>query len=382
MNFKIPLFKTYSDEKDVEAVSKIIRRGSYWAIGPEIEEFEKKIASFIGKKYALTFNSGTSALLTLLLAYDIRDKEVIVPSFTFVATANVVLLAGGIPIFAESESETFGLDAEDVKKRITKNTKMIIPLHYGGFPSRDTEKLRKIAEENKVLLVDDAAESFGSMINGKKIGNFCDSAMFSLCQNKVISTGEGGMIVTDSEEIFEKAKLIRSHGRVELSEDYFSSTKDNDYIVPGYNFRMPTMLAALGISQIEKIDKIIDMRRKKAAYFDSLLSKIGGIIIPKEQKGNFSVYQMYTIKLKNPSKRDLLQKFLADKGIMSKVYFNPVHLKTIYIKEYGYKEGDLPKTEEISRCVLNIPFYPQITEQEIDYISDSIKEFFKNENSK
>ncbi|MBU1632524.1 MAG: DegT/DnrJ/EryC1/StrS family aminotransferase [Nanoarchaeota archaeon] len=382
MQQKISLFKTYWDKEDVKAVTNVIKRGTYWAIGPEIEEFEKKIAEFVGTKYALTFNSGTSALHTLLLAYNIKDREVIVPSFTFIATANAVILAGGIPVFAESESETLGLDADDVEKKITPKTKAIIPLHYGGFPSRDIEKLRKIADKYKIFLIDDAAESLGSSINGRKVGTFGHSAMFSFCQNKVISTGEGGIMVTNSQEIYEKAKLIRSHGRFELEKDYFSSTGDNDYIEVGYNFRMPTMLAALGLSQFNKINKIIHLRRDKAKYLTDKLFKIKEVIVPKELEGYYSVYQMYTIQLKDEKMRDALQNHLAYKGIMSKVYFNPVHLKTIFTKNYGCKQGDLPKTENLSNRVLNIPFYPTMKKKELKYLANSIKEFFKNINGK
>jgi len=375
-DWKIPLFKTYSDQEDIEAVSNIIKRGTYWAVGPEIEEFEKKIAEFVGTKYALSFNSGTSALHTLLLAYNIKDKEVIIPSFTFVATANTVILAGGKPVFAESESETFGLDAEDVKNKITSNTKAILPLHYGGFPSRDIEKLRKIADENNIFLIEDAAESLGSHINGKKVGTFGHSSMFSFCQNKVLSTGEGGIIVTDSQEIYEKSKLIRSHGRVELAEDYFSSTGDNDYIQAGYNFRMPTMLAALGLSQLNKIQTVVELRRKNAHYLTEHLSQIKEITTPKELPEHYQVYQMYTIQLPDKETRDKLQKHLEENKIMSKVYFNPVHLKTIYTKKYNYKKGDLPKTELLSDRVLNIPLYSSMTEEELNYMIKIIKLFF------
>ncbi len=312
----------------------------------------------------------------MLLAHGIKNKEVIVPSFTFIATANSVVLAGGIPIFAETESDTFGLDAEDVEKRITGKTKAIIALHYGGFPSRDIEKLKQIADDRGILLIEDAAESIGSNINGKKTGTFGDSAMFSFCQNKVLPTGEGGLIVTDFREIYEKAKLIRSHGRVEEAEDYFSSTGDNDYIQAGYNFRMPTICAALGLSQLNKIQKIIDLRREGAKYYSEALSSISKIIIPKEIKGHYQVYQMYTIQLPDGKTRDDLQTHLARKGIMSKIYFNPVHLKTIYKKQYGYKEGDLPNTEELSNRVLNIPLYPGIKKEEMDHIIESIREFF------
>jgi len=375
MSWKIPLFKMYWDNTDVEAVSNVIKRGTYWATGPEIEEFEKKIANFIGTKYALTFNSGTSALHTLLLAHGITKGEVIIPSFTFIATANAVILAGGTPIFAETEPETFGLNIVDVEKKINKNTQAIITIHYGGFPAKDSKKLRELADRYNILFIEDAAESLGASINNKKVGTFGHSAMFSFCQNKVLTTGEGGAIVTDNEKVYQKAKLIRSHGRIELADDYFASTEDNDYIREGYNFRMPTICAALGLSQLNKINEVINLRRTHARYLSKKLSEIDEIILPSELNGYYPVYQMYTIQVKK-GLRDSLQKYLTKKGIMSKVYFNPVHLKTIYSKRYGYKSGNLPQTEELSKNVLNIPLYPGIKKEELDSIITTIKEFF------
>lgn len=373
---KIPLFKMYYENDDVEAVSDVVRRGSYWALGPEIERFEKRIADLVGRKYALTFNSGTSALHTLLLAYDVKGKEVIVPSFTFIATSNTVVLAGGKPVFAETEWDTLGLDVEDVRKKITKNTKAIIPLHYGGSTSKHIEELRKLAKEHGILLIEDAAESLGSSYKGKKAGTFGDSAMFSFCQNKVIATGEGGIIVTDDEEIFEKCKLYRSHGRVELKEDYFSSTKDNDYIIAGYNYRMPAMIAALGISQLNKMEKIVEMRTKIAKKYDHTFRNIKRIRL-MDDKENYSVHQMYTIILENEKTRNALQEHLLKEGIMTKIYFCPVHLKTLYKRDWNYKEGDLPKTEELSNRVLSLPIYPTLSENETEHIVNSVANFFK-----
>ncbi len=377
--WKISLFKTYSDEADVEAVAKVLRRGTYWALGPEIEQFEQAIAKLVNTKFALAFNSGTSALHSLLLAYNIKDREVIIPSFTFIATANAVVLAGGIPIFAESEPDTFGLDAQDVESRITPKTIAIIPLHYGGFPSRDIEKLRAIADKHNLFLIDDAAESLGSKINNKPIGSYGHAAMFSFCQNKVLATGEGGIIVTDSQEIYEKSKLIRSHGRVEETQDYFSHVGDNDYIQVGYNFRMPTIIAALGLSQLEKMPLVINLRRKHAKFITEKLSHIKELHLPTELPNHYSVYQMYTLTLPNKILRDQLQTYLTQKQIMSKVYFNPVHLKTIYRKAYQYKQGDLPKTESLSDRVLNIPLYPSLSSEELEYLTHSIQEFFATE---
>lgn len=378
MDWKIPLFKSYWDESDIKAIADVIRRGTYWATGPEIELFEKKIAAFVGTKYCISFNSGTSALHSVLVAHGINSGEVIVPSFTFIATSNSVLLTGAKPVFAETESETYGLDAEDVRKKITKRTKAIIPIHYGGLVCRDIETLKDIAEENNILLIEDAAESLGSKLNEKKVGTFGHSSMFSFCQNKVITTGEGGVIVTDSETIYQKLKLLRSHGRVERKNgDYFSTTKGMDYIQIGYNFRMPTMLAALGLSQLKKIDKITKMRRENAHYLTKKLSKIKEITTPIESEKQYHLYQMYTIKLENMRQRNSLQQHLKKKKIMTKVYFEPIHLKTYYRKKFNYKKGDLPKTEKLSEQVLTLPMYPALKKQEIDYMTASIENFWR-----
>ena len=375
MSWNIPLFKSYWEEKDIESVANVIRRGTNWANGPEIRQFEKKIADFIGVEYALSFNSGTSALHAVLLAHNIRNGEVIIPSFTFIATANSVVLSGSKPIFAEIEDKSYGLDDEDVKNKITKKTKAIIPVHYGGGPCKKIESLRKIALDNNILLIEDAAESLGSKINDTMVGTFGQSAMFSFCQNKVITAGEGGVIVTELKDIYEKLRLIRSHGRVENGNNYFSSIKDLDYIQVGYNYRMSSISAALVLSQLNNIKKIIKLRREKAQYLNKKLLEINNIQIPTELKNHYHVYQMYTVQLKDNETREELQKHLMNKGIMTKVYFEPVHLKTFYKNKFNYKDGDLPRTEEISGKVLTLPLHPMLDKKEMDYIVETIKEY-------
>ncbi|MBU0614754.1 MAG: DegT/DnrJ/EryC1/StrS family aminotransferase [Nanoarchaeota archaeon] len=376
MTWKIPLFKTYWEENDVKAVDEVIRRGSFWATGPEIVEFEKRLASFTGRKYALTFNSGTSALHTMLSAYDVNGKEVIVPTFTFIATANAVVLAGGVPVFAESEDVTFGLDAEDVKSRINKNTAAILTLNYAGGVSRDIEKLRKIADDNGILLLEDNAHSLGVKKNGKMCGTFGQAAALSFCQNKLITTGEGGAVITDDQEIFEKMKLIRSHGRVEEAVDYFSSTKDHEYVDVGYNYRMPTMCAALGLSQLNNFDKIIGLRIKAGLRLNNGLKEFVKVPEPYENSAHF--FQMYTIMLKDNDMRDKLQAFLTEKGIMSKVYYEPIHLKKFYKDKFGCKEGDLPKTEAMSKRILTLPIWPGISDDDVEYIINAIRVVFND----
>ena len=377
-SWRIPLYKIYWDEDDVERVSEVIRQGMFWAIGPNIEKFERMVAERIGKKYAVAFNSGTSALHAILLAYGIKQgDEVIVPSFTFIATANSVLFVGAEPVFADIEEDTYGLDPEDVKKKITDRTKVVMPIHYGGLPCHIRE-LKEIAEDYKLLLIEDAAESIGAKVDGKPVGSFGDAAMFSFCGNKVITTGEGGMIATDQRDIYEKLKLIRSHGRLE-KEGYFTSIKTMDYVTLGYNWRMSNITAALGISQLKKLDKLIAMRRENAAYMSKRLSNISRVEPSNPPNGYFHVYQMYTIKVKNGKEaRDGLKSYLAEKGVGTKVYFSPVHLTGFYRKRCGFRGGELPVTEELSKQVLTLPMYASLTTDEMNFIVDHVKDFMEN----
>ncbi len=375
MSWKIPLFKIYWDQEDIEMISEAIRRGMSWAIGPNIEKFEEMLSRYVGTKYALALNSGTSALHAVLLACGIGPgDEVIVPSFTFIATANAPLFVGARPVFADIEAKTYGLNPEDVERKVTRKTRAIMPIHYGGAPCLIT-LLKAIAERHNLLLIEDAAESLGATVNGKKVGTFGKVAILSFCSNKVITTGEGGAVVTDSVDIFEKLKLTRSHGRAETA-NYFSSTAYMDYVALGYNFRMSDIAAALGIAQLKKIDTLIDMRRRNAEMLSARLSGIAGVEVPRPPDDFSHVYQMYTIRVnEGKEKRDALAAYLAGQGIMAKVYFHPVHQTHFYRDKLSYK-CDLPITQSLSRQVLTLPMYPTLTEHEIDFIADQVAAFF------
>lgn len=345
----------------------------YWAEGPVIQEFEALIADYIGTKYCVTFNSGTSAQHAALLASEIGEgDEVIVPSFTFISTANSALFVGAKPVFADIEEQTFGLDPNSVLENISSKTRAIMPVHYGGCPCKIKE-LREIADDYGLTLIEDAAEAFGAEINGKKVGSFGDTSMLSFCQNKVITTGEGGALVTDSEEIYQKLKLLRSHGRADNAH-YFSSTQASDYITLGYNFRMSSLTASLGISQIQKTSEIIRMRRERAVYFTSRLKKEVGnkVHFSEIPDSYFNVYQLYTVLV---DKRDELMGYLADRGIMTKVYFSPVHKTYFYQNVLGY-ECKLPVTEKLAENVLTLPMHPCLTFDEIDCVVNEIKNFY------
>ena len=370
----VPLFKIYHDEMDIDLINTEINSGANWAVGPKVEEFEEKIANYMGSEYAVVLNSGTSALHANLMAEGIgKNDEVIVPSFTFIATANTPLFVGAKPVFADIETETFGLDPQSVEENITKNTKAIIPIHYGGCPCKIKE-LKDIAEDKDLILIEDAAESFGADIDGKMTGTFGDSGILSFCQNKVITTGEGGALITDSKELYEKITLIRSHGRLE-SEDYFNSAGFFDYVTLGFNWRMSNLTAALGLAQIEKVDKIIQMRIEKSEYLTKRLNEeTDEIETFTPPKGYKHVYQLYCLLANS---RDELIDYLSSKGISSKIYFDPVHLSNFYTEKLKYN-CKLPVTEEIAKRTLTLPMFPSITTEEIDYVASTIGEFYNS----
>lgn len=369
----IPLFEIYNDENDVKLISEEIASGKFWAVGSRVSEFEEKIAEYIGTKYAVAMNSGTSALHASLLAYGIgKNDEVIVPSFTFIATANCALFVGAKPVFADIETETFGLDPNSVEDLINKNTKAILPVHYGGCPCKIKE-LKDIAEDNDLILIEDAAEAFGASVDNKNVASFGDSNVLSFCQNKIISTGEGGAVVTDSEEIYEKLNLIRSHGRLE-SSDYFSSSSLFDYIDLGFNWRMSNLTATLGISQIQKADKIIELRQKNVKYLSKrLLEETDEVIVPEVPAGYNHVYQLFSILV---DKRDELIQFLSDNGISSKIYFHPVHQSEFYKNKLNY-DVDLSVTESVFQNTITLPMFPSLSTEQMDYIAETVGKFYK-----
>jgi len=376
MNEKIPLFKIFWDENDIQAIESVVRSGKYWATGPQINEFENKIKDYLDAKHCITFNSGGSALFALMLAYKFKPgSEILVPSFTFIGTAYAPLYINAKPVFTDIEKKTFGLDPADVKRKITSKTTGIIPIHYGGMPCKIHE-LKEIAQDNNLLLLEDAAESFGAKYKGKNVGTFGDAAIFSFCHNKIFTTGEGGCVITDDDRIYERLKLVQSYGRV-LEGDYFLNPKNLDYIELGHNFRLSSMSAALGISQLKKVDTIIQMRRKNAEYLNKSFKSFDNIVVPEPPTSHFfSVYQMYTIRiLDGKLKRDNLMNYLSENGISSRIYFDPVHKYSVF-KNIVQEDIFLPNTEELTSQVLTLPLYPHMSKNELDYIVNNVKTFF------
>ena len=374
--WKIPLYKIYTDDEDLNLITKIIKRGNKWAIGPEVEQFEDAIKSYVGCDYCLTLNSGTSALHASFLAYELgKGDEIVVPSFTFISTVNSVLFVDAKPTFAEIEEANLGLDPEQIQKKISGNTKAIIPMDCGGLPCKIFE-IKEQIEDTELVLIEDAAEALGSSVKGTKVGSNADLSIFSFCGNKVLTTGEGGAITTNSKEIYEKIKLIRSHGRIDKI-NYFNNPHESSFQGVGYNWRLSTITACLGITQLEKLDKIVKMRQEHANFLSERLSKYPQIQVPKTSAEYTHIYQMYTIRLPNKIIRDKLHSHLLADGIFSKVYFYPIHLTDFYKNKFGTKSGMLPVTEKIADQVLTLPIYPNMTIEEKNLLIESIGMFFE-----
>ena len=367
----IPLFEIDWDRAEVRNAIDSITRGGYWANGPYIDEFEHGLESSLGVDHALVCNSGTTALIAALEACGVGDgDEVIVPSFTFISTANAVVSAGATPVFADIEPDRYGLDPDSVESKITEQTAAILPVHYAGRACR-IHDLARLADEHDLMLVEDAAEAQGARADGSPIGTVGDVGMLSFCQNKIVATGEGGAVVTDDDELAERVRLLRSHGRV--SGDYFSSTSGGEYTTLGSNYRMPDVVAALGTAQLGRIEDLVARRRAVAHRYSEQFSAIDGVTPPNDGGANERhVYQLYTVQFEPWVDRDRVAETLAAHDIASKVYFDPVHLSTYYRAEHGGEPGTLPVTEELSTRVLSLPMHPNLSEAAIDRVVTAV----------
>ncbi len=370
MTEPIPLFEIPWDETDISNAVESLSRGSYWAKGPFVDEFEQGLESYFGLDHAISTNSGTTALVAALEACGIGPgDEVIVPSFTFIATVNVVKLVGADPVFADIERETFGLDPDSVESKITEKTAAIIPVHVYGAPCRIHE-LSEIATENDLWLIEDAAEAFGATAKGELVGTIGDVAALSFCQNKVLPTGEGGAIITDNAELAGKASRFCNHGRVE--GDYFDSIESGEYETVGSNYRMPDMVAAVGCAQLSKVDNLIESRRSVAARYHDGISAVSGIEPHESLENDSHVYQLFTVRFDNESNRQRAIETLTSKQISCKIYWDPpIHRKKLSVIE---EQSSLPHTESVSSQILSIPMYPTLSHGDVDRVLTSLRD--------
>lgn len=363
MEIKVPIACPQVGEEEAEAVAEVVRSG-WLNEGEVVRSFEEEFARYCGARSAVAFFNGTVALHSIMLAFNITaGDEVIVPSFTFISTANCARFVGAKPVFADIDPLTYNIDPEDVKERITSKTKAIIPVHYGGQMA-DMKTLCEIAEDEELLLVEDAAEAHGARSDGKHAGTFGDASMFSFTPTKNITTGEGAMVVTENDVVERRLRLLKNHG---MESPYL-------HTIIGYNYRMTEMQGAMGRVQLRKLDSILERKRAIATRLDKGLGDISSLQAPFVAEGNEHSYMIYTILVKDecPISRDQLMEGLNKKGIQSKIYFPPVHLQPCYAG-HGVPES-LPVTEDIASRALSLPCHSGLKDNDLDYILSSISE--------
>lgn len=374
----IPYGRQYIDEKDIEAVVEVLK-GDYLTTGPYIEKFEKAFAEKVGARYAVAVSSGTAALHLSCLAAGIGKRdEVITSPMTFAASANCAAYTGARPVFADIEKNG-NIDPEEILAKINSRTRAIIPVHYTGYPC-DMEKIQKIAASHNLIIIEDACHALGARYRNTTIGDctYSDMTVFSFHPVKHITTGEGGMITTNSEELYHRLLLLRNHGITRREEEFTETSHGGWYYEMQYlgsNYRMTDIQAALGLSQLEKLEWFIKRRREISEIYNRELKDLP-LDLPAEEEGYYSSYHLYVIKLRKEagiSRKELYDR-LKERKIYTQVHYIPVHTFPYYKNQYGYKWGDYPAAEEHYRRVLSLPIYPGLTEDEIYRVIKAVKE--------
>jgi perosamine synthetase len=351
--------------EEIEAVAKVLKSGVLThglGAGPMVTKFEKNFARFARAKHAIAMNTGTAALHTAILAASLKPgEEVILPSFTFVATAEAIVLTGAKPVFADIDSETYNISPKKIENAVTRKTKAIMPVDLYGLPS-DMQPIREIADKHDLKVIEDSCQAHGATYMGKPAGAFSDVACWSFYLSKNMTTGEGGMITTNNDEMAEKMWFIRSHGE---KEKYKS-------LMIGHNYRMPEMQAAIGCVQLEKLPRFLAKRRENAKRLTAILRKADRLQVPKEPKGYKHSWYLYTVRFKDAKRkeRDRIVEELRRKGIGAGVYYvNPVHLMPYY-RNLG--KHRLPETEKASKQVFSLPVHPSVTAEQIGFIGETV----------
>lgn len=366
----IPISKPLIEQEEIDAVVEVLKSGMI-AQGPKTAELEEMFAKLCGTKHAVAFSNGTTALHSAVIALGIKEgDEVITVPFTFVATANPVLMERGKVVFVDISEDDFCIDPNKVEEKINENTKLVIPVDLFGQAYK-YEEVKDIADRHDLKILEDACQAVGAKYKGISTGKLGDVAAFSLYATKNIATGEGGMLTTDDDEIARKAKIYRHHGQDEAVR--------YEYLELGHNYRTTDMAAALGVEQMKKLDRIIDTRVRNAKLFNEGLSGIEGLILPKVMPTNTHVYHQYTIRVTEEygHSRDDLINFLKENEIGCGIYYpKPLHLHE-HFRKMGYKEGDFPVSEKLSKEVLSLPVNPFVTEEDVEKIVEKIKSFSK-----
>jgi len=360
---KYPVYRPDLSGNEKKYVNECLDSTWISSKGKFINEFEEKFAGYIGVRYAASVSNGTVALHLALITLGIGPgDEVIVPSFTYIASVNAIAYTGATPVFADSDQNTWQIDPSGIRKLITPKTKAIMPVHLYGHPS-DMDAIMLIAKEFGLFVIEDCAEAFGSKYKGKYVGTFGDISTFSFFGNKTITTGEGGMVVSNDKTLYDRSVHFKGQGLAKYREYWHD--------VLGYNYRMTNICAALGLAQLERADSTISAKRELAEKYIANLQNLP-VEYQKETPDVFHTYWMFTIMLVDPETRDGLRESLAAKGIETRPSFYPVHTMPMYSAKYV----KLPVAEYLGWRGINLPSYPGLNEKDILYITDAIKGYF------
>ncbi len=364
MKIKYPVYQPYLTGNEKKYVMECLDSTWISSKGKFITEFENKFTEYLGVKYAASVSNGTVALHVALIALDIgKGDEVIVPTFTYIASVNSITYTGATPVFVDSETDSWQMSIEDTRKKITKKTKAILAVHLYGH-SCEITKLRKIAEENNLFLIEDTAEALGSEYDGRKVGTLGDISTFSFFGNKTITTGEGGMVVTNDKGLYEKCVHIKGQGLAKNREYWHD--------VIGYNYRMTNICAAIGLAQLERVEEIIKIKRNIASWYKTGLKSLPVTFHWEINKNIYSTFWMISILAGDETTRNKLREHLAHYGIETRPAFNPVHLMPMYAKENQY----FPVAIDLGKRGINLPSFPGLNEDDVKFICKTISDFY------
>lgn len=368
----IPYGRQTIEEDDIQTVVDVLK-SDYLTTGPKIEEFEKAVSDYTGAKYAVAISNGTAALHAACFAAGIGEgDEVITTPLTFAASANCVLYCGGTPVFADIDAKTYNIDPEDIRRKITERTKAIIPVHLAGQPC-DMDAIHTIAKEHHLVVIEDGAHALGSEYKGKKIGTLSDMTTFSFHPVKPITTGEGGMIVTNDENFYKRLCLFRSHG---ITRDESLMTRNEgpwfyQQLELGYNYRMTDIQCALGCSQMKKLDRFLSLRRELVKRYDEAFRSCENIVIPYQLPETNSGWHLYIIQVPNCDRKKVFEELKAE-GIGVNVHYIPVYYHPYY-QEHGYHDVHCSNAEEVYSHIISLPLYPGLTLEQQDEVIAKVK---------
>jgi perosamine synthetase len=365
----IPLSNPDITDLEIKYVTEVLKTPNL-SLGPKLVEFEANMAQFVGRKYAVAVNSGTSGLHLVIRALGIGERdEVITTPFSFIASANCLLFEWAKPVFVDIEPLAFNIDVSLIEQKITPQTKAILAVDVFGYPA-DWGKLEEIGQKYNLKLIEDSCEALGAEYRGRKAGTFGDAAIFSFYPNKQITTGEGGIIVTDDEEIAGLCPSMRNQGRGE-GDGWLEHPR------LGYNYRLSDINCALGIAQLERIDEILAKREKVAQWYNERLKEIDGVRVPyasPEAKRSWFVYVPLLSERYSGKDREKILKGLSQRGIGCRDYFSPIHLQKFYKEMFDYKEGDFPVTEYVASRTVALPFYNNLKREQVEEVVDNLRQ--------